>query len=102
MIKINYKLLRQEIQQSSNQQNAAEILSFLGYEISKDFKFRLRGEEKTPSASISKVGRVMDFGTGESHDLVSILFSYHNTKLSDATCYVAKLLNIDIERFKNE
>lgn len=98
---INLKCLRKELVENYTQQNVAEILSFLGYEINKNFKFKLR-EEKTPSASISKYGRVIDFGTGESFDLVSILYTYHNTKLSDATIYIAKLMNIDIERFRNE
>ena len=98
---INYKLLRHELKENFSQRNVAEILSFLGYEIDKNYKFKLR-EENTPSASISKEGLIHDFGTGFSGDIVSVLHEYKNISLSEAVLYVAKLLNVNIERFKND
>ena len=95
---IDLKELRVELKQNYTQQNVAEILSFTGYEIYRSYKFKLR-DENTPSASISKMGTITDFGSGWSGDIVSILHEYKNIPLSEATIYVAKLMNIDVERF---
>lgn len=100
-MKIKYKILRQELKANYTQINVAEMLSFIGYEVNRDFKFKLR-DEKTPSASISKNGMIRDFGSGFSGDIVSLLHEYKNIPLANATIYVAQLLNINIERFKDE
>lgn len=99
-MKINYKKLRQELKANYTQINVAEILSFIGYEVNRDFKFKLR-DEKTPSSSISRNGIIRDFGSGYSGDIVSLLHEYKNISLGEAITYVAQLLNIDIERFKD-
>ncbi len=91
--------MRRELKQSYTQQNVAEILSFIGYEIDRNYKFKLR-EEKTSSVSVSKEGLIRDFGSGFSGDIISVLHEYKNVPLGEATIYVSKLLNIDIERFK--
>lgn len=96
---LDLKKLRLELKQTYTQENVAEILSFIGYEINKDFKFKLR-DEATSSSSISKAGLVKDFGSGFSGDVVSILHEYKNLSLFDSTTYVAKLLNIDIKKFE--
>lgn len=93
----NYKLLRKEIKQNYTQENVAEILSFIGFEINKDFKFKLREDERTPSSSISRNGLIKDFGNGFSGDIVSVIHEYKDIPLSEATIYVAKLLNINID-----
>ena len=95
---VDYKRLRQTLKETYTQQNVAQILSFIGYDISRSYKFKLR-EETTPSASISKTGTITDFGSGWSGDLVAVLYDYKGTSLSEATIYVAKLLNIDIREF---
>jgi DNA primase len=97
---INYKLLRNEIKNHMTQQSCVEILSFIGYEIDHNYKFKLR-EERTPSASISKTGKITDFGNGYSGDIVSVMHEFKGIPLGEATIYVAHLLNIDIERFRN-
>ncbi len=92
----NLKLLRQEIKAKTTKEITAQILSFIGYEIDRNYKFKLR-EEHTSSASISELGFITDFGSGWSGDIVAILHEYKYISLSEATIYVAKLLNIDIE-----
>lgn len=99
---INYKKLRKEIKQLSTRSDVADILRYVGYEVNNDFKFRLRADENTPSASISKLGQITDFGTGWSGDIVSVLYDFHGISLGEATVYSAKLLNIDVERFDDE
>ncbi len=95
---IDYKALRQVLKQTYTQQNVAEILNFIGYEIDRNFKFKLR-EESTPSTSISKSGLMTDFGSGWSGDIVALLHEYENIPLGQATLYIARLMNIDMERF---
>ena len=96
----NCKLLRQDVKQNYTQDNVAEMLIFIGHEVSRSYKLRLRAEEKTPSASISRTGQITDFGNGWSGDIVAVLHEFKNIPLGEATMYVAKLLNIDIEKYK--
>ncbi len=98
---LNLKKLRKELKANYTQINVAEMLSFIGYDVNRDFKFKLR-DERTPSASISKSGIISDFGSGWSGDIVSLLHEYKNISLCEATTYVAQLLNINLERFKDE
>ena len=98
---IDFKLLRKEIKQNSTQENTAEILTYIGYEVDSNFKFRLREYEKTASTSISNTGKITDFGNGWSGDVVSIVHEFKNIPLGEATVYVAKLLDIDIRRFES-
>lgn len=75
------------------------MLSFIGYEIDRNFKFKLR-DEKTPSACISKTGSITDFGSGWSGDIVSLLYEYKGISLGEATLYVAKLMDIPIQEVR--
>lgn len=101
-MKINYKKLRRELKQNYTQQNVAEMLSFVGYEVDRNYKLKLR-EERTPSSSISNDGSIIhDFGTGFSGDIVSVLHEYKNVSLHEAVVFVSQLLNVDIEKFKND
>lgn len=95
-IMVDYKKLRSQLKQHYTQNNVAEMLSFIGYEIDRNFKFKLR-DEKTPSASVSRKGLITDFGSGWSGDIVSVIHEYKNFPLGEATLYVAKLLNISIQ-----
>lgn len=97
---INFKQLRKELKKHYTQQNVAEMLAFLGYSINRSYKFKLR-RENTPSTSISKSGLLTDFGTGWSGDIVAVLYEYKNIPLSEATKYVANLMHISVERYKN-
>lgn len=55
------------------------ILHILGYEVNtRDFKFRLRDGERTPSAYVHKDGGVQDFGSSFKGTIVDLLVEYHN------------------------
>jgi len=97
LIMIDYKLLRSEVKQNYTQQNIAEILSFIGYQIDRNYKFKLREDEKTPSASISSAGLITDFGSGWSGDIVSLLHECRNIPLGEATLYIAQLLHVYVK-----
>ncbi len=96
---IDYKLLRNELKQNYTKKNIVEMLSYVGYSIDRNFKFKLR-DENTPSSSVSKTGTITDFGSGWSGDIVALLHEYKNIPLGEAAVYVAQLLNIDVKRFE--
>ena len=94
---IDLKQLRTDIKSVLDRENTANILSFIGYEVRRDFKFKLREGEKTPSASIRKDGLIKDFGSGWSGDIVALMHEHRGMNLKDATEYVASCLGLRYE-----
>ena len=91
------KQLRQQIKDRSDRETVTDLLAFLGYQVQRDFKFKLRPDEKTASASIRSDGYLKDFGSGWSGDVVALLHEHHNQNLKDATQYVASCLGLQYE-----
>lgn len=72
------------------------ILGVLGYEVNtRDFKFRLRDDERTPSAFIHKDGAIQDFGSAFKGTIVDILVEYHNYNLGEAIKEAKRLFGDD-------
>ncbi len=93
---IDLKQLRVQLKQSLDREKVADILSFIGYEVRRDFKFAIR-DEKTPSASINNDGYIKDFGSGWGGDIIALLHEHHGQTLKDATLYVASCLGVCYE-----
>ncbi len=93
---IDLKQLRAQLKQSLDREKVADILSFIGYEVRRDFKFAIR-DEKTPSASINNDGYIKDFGSGWGGDIIALLHEHHGQTLKDATLYVASCLGVRYE-----
>jgi len=91
----NLKTLRQQIKDRLDRETTESLLSFIGYEIQRDRKFKLREEEKTASASVDRKGNITDFGSGWSGDPVALLHEKHGQSLKDATHYIANCLGIN-------
>ena len=91
------KQLRQQIKDSLGRETTESLLSYLGYEIQRDHKFKLRPEERTASASVDRNGRITDFGSGWSGDPVALLHEQHGQSLKDATEWTATALGIRYE-----
>lgn len=94
---IDLKQVRAEIKSATDRNKTAELLSFIGYEVTRDFKFRLREDENTPSASINRDGNIKDFGSGWYGDIVALLHEHHGQTLKDATIYIADCLEVKYE-----
>lgn len=60
---VDYALDVQDIKQELNMEIMTDIIDSLGYEVVGN-KFRLREDERTPSATIYKDGGIYDFGSG--------------------------------------
>ena len=90
---MDLKELRSQIKQSMDRDKVKAILEYLGYEVYRNYTFKLR-EERTPSASIRRDGYIKDFGSGWGGDIVALLHEYHATPLPEATKWVAQCLGI--------
>jgi DNA primase len=89
--KINMDYIKNRLDRAT----VAELLSFLGYEINRAYKFKLRPDERTPSASISRTGRITDFGTGWSGDIIDVLQDYHSKGFKEAAGWLSGCLGVD-------
>ncbi|PAF52921.1 hypothetical protein BKH42_08735 [Helicobacter sp. 13S00482-2] len=75
----------------------AQALDSLGYQIDRTWKFRLRDDERTPSAFINKDGYIHDYGSGFHGDLAEVLKEYHHFSLAEAFKKARELLNMPVE-----
>ncbi len=94
---IDLKQLRAQIKAALDKETTAEILSFIGYEVDRNYKFKLREDENTPSASIRNDGYIKDFGSDWGGDIVALLHEHHGQTLKDATLYVCDCLGVRYE-----
>lgn len=69
-----------------SQNETAEILQSLGYQIDRNYKFKIRNE-RTASASIHpQTGKIKDFGSGWGGSIIDFMVEFHNfTKQSAFT-----------------
>ena len=93
---IDLKQLRAQLKERLDRETVAELLSFIGYTVTRDYYFAIR-EEKTPSAYINTNGTLMDFGDGWHGDVVALLHEHHQQGLRDATFYIASCLGVQYE-----
>jgi len=74
------------------------VLDTLGYNINRSGAFKLRSEEKTPSANVNpKNGNIKDFGSDESYDLIDILTQFHGMDFKGAVLYLCDYFGISYE-----
>ncbi len=90
---MNLQALRTQIKTQIDREKAKAILEHLGYEVDRNYKFRLR-DERTPSASIRQDGYIKDFGSGWGGDIVALLHEHRGVELKEATKWVAACLGI--------
>ena len=87
------KQLKDEIKQQLNNKVVAEILIFVGCEITKDYKFA-----NDRSFSISKDGYIKDFGaTGFAGDVFDFIMKEKDIPLPKAIKFVADCLGVEYE-----
>jgi len=85
----------QEIKNGLDDVTTATILKYIGYDIHRGNKFKLR-DERTPSSSIRKDGYIKDFGGDFSGDLIALLQEYHNMSFTEAVQYIAICLGVEL------
>lgn len=84
-----------EIKQQLNRDIVIAILNSQGFNIPPKGNFRLRDDDKNPSASIDKNGLLIkDFGSGFSGDVIDVLQTYRGMSFKEAKEYVKGFLGI--------
>lgn len=87
---IDLKKLREQIKERLDRETTAELLRYIGVEITRDWHFK-----ENPSFSIRRDGLIKDFGsTGFCGDLVAYLHEQRGESLHDATKWVADCLEV--------
>jgi hypothetical protein len=87
------KQLKDQIKQQLDNKTVAEILSFIGYEISRDYKF-----VNDKSFSIARNGLIKDFGsTGFTGDIFDFIMQEQDIPLPKAIKFVADCLGVQYE-----
>ena len=85
--------MKDEIKSQLDRQTVAEILSFIGIPITRDYKF-----VNDKSFSISKDGYIKDFGsTGFAGDIFDFIIQEKNIPLPKAIKFVADCLGVKYE-----
>ena len=87
------ELLLEQIRARYDYQTITDILVNLGYEFSRNKKFRIRPEEKTASASVGRGGLIHDFGAN-GYDILKLLTTHHAMNFPSALRFVADQMNI--------
>ena len=91
-----YDLPIEQIKQSLDQATAAHIVESCGYEVNRNYKFKYRQDERTPSASIAKDGYIKDFGCDLATDAIGFVQEVKQLSFKDAVAYVGGFVNIRI------
>ena len=87
------KQLKDELKETLDNKIVAEILIFIGYEITRDYKFA-----NDRSFSISRNGYIKDFGaTGFAGDIFDFIMQEKNLPLPKAIKFVADCLGVKYE-----
>lgn len=91
---MNYDLPIEQIKQSLDQEVVSQIVESCGFEVNRNFKFKFRQDERTPSASIRKDGYIKDFGSDLGTDSIGFVQEVKGLDFKDAVAYVAGYVNI--------
>lgn len=78
-----------------DRKKTALILMDLGYEVNAGWKFKIRKDERTPSASINSNGKIKDFGTGWYGDIVDFLEKFCSYSKREAFLFVGNYENVN-------
>ena len=90
---VEIKKLKEDVKMQLDNKKVAEILSFIGYGITRDYKFV---DDK--SFSISRNGYIKDFGTtGFAGDIFDFIMKEKNINLPTAIKFVADCLGVKYE-----
>ena len=84
-------------------QHTMVILQYMGYKFYRSRKFKLREDERTPSASIRADGYIKDFGGNFGGDLIDLLRNKYNTMIlskEETACEIGKVSPATLDRLR--
>lgn len=85
-----------QIKQSLDQETVGQIVESCGFNVNRNFKFKYRQDERTPSASIRKDGYIKDFGSDMAGDAISFVQETKQLNFKDSVAYVGGFVNVKI------
>ncbi len=89
-----YDLPIEQIKLSLDQETVSQIVESCGYHVNRNFKFKFREDERTPSASISKEGYIKDFGSDLGTDAIGFVQEVKQLDFKSAVEYVGGFVNV--------
>jgi hypothetical protein len=78
-----------KIKSKLNRELVSDIISSLGFQVGRDYKFKMR-DEKTPSASIKNDGLIKDFGSDFSGDVIDFIMEVKSVSFKEAVEIVSE------------
>lgn len=85
-----------QIKQSLDQETVSQIVESCGFEVNRNFKFKFREDERTPSASIRKDGYIKDFGSDMAGDAISFVQETKGLDFMASVAYVGGFVNVRV------
>lgn len=85
------KLCVQSLKDTLKLEDILELLEELGFEVIKD-KFKLRPDERTPSAKVYPSGMIIDYGSGWRGDIFDVIQENSDMDLPQAIKFVREFL----------
>ena len=84
----------ESIKSSLTRETVAEIVNSLGFEVDRNFKFKYRQDERTPSASINNGTNplIKDFGSDISGDIFYFVQKVNNLNFLESVDYVKRYI----------
>lgn len=84
----------ESIKSSLTRETVAEIVNSLGFEVDRNFKFKYRQDERTPSASINNATNplIKDFGSDISGDIFYFVQKVNNLNFLESVDYVKRYI----------
>lgn len=86
----------QDIKNRLTRETVADIVSYCGFEVNRQFKFKYRQGERTPSASISPELLIKDFGSDLSTDVIGFVQEVKSVDFKTAVEIVGGFVNVQI------
>lgn len=85
-----------QIKQSLDRETVSQIVESCGFDVNRQFKFKYREGERTPSASIRHDGYIKDFGSDMAGDVISFVQEVKRISFKDAVSFVAGFVNVAV------
>lgn len=92
----DYDLPIEQVKHSLDRSVVSQIIESCGFEVNRNFKFKFRQDERTPSASIRQDGYIKDFGSDLGTDAIGFVQEVKQINFKEAVAYVAGFVNIKV------
>ena len=89
----------EEIKSRLSRELIADIISSCGFDVNRKFMFKMRQDERTPSASIKEDGLIKDFGGDFAGDIIDFIIEVKGVDLKTAVEIIGGYTNVKVVKF---